>query len=153
MGKRIIYGLLAILLSATACGPSREKLATDYLNTLHPGVSLSVQEAGPISPAYNPSGQLPTIAAKIADYAKGDATDEDLEKVSEKFEDALGDPIRYAAEHPDSQNAKGFRAWVDTHGKMLDVVFFCNSTGTVITGSTLELQERYNDLLSTLFDL
>lgn len=148
--KKVLF--LCALLAAIACGPKKEDQTLAYLNKLHPGVTFTIKQADETVPLYDPRMQLISIAGAVADHAKGDLTFDEVENVAREFEEVLSNPERYAEEHPDRCNTTGFHAWVEANGQILDVVFFYDGGGKQIINSTLELQNRYNELLKTVFD-
>lgn len=141
------FFLLALVLLLTSCS-SRERQALRYLEEQFPGVAFTVEDAGPVIPLYYPGHKLMTIAGLMKDPSSTE-----FEQACQDFEAALN-PKRYAAEHPDKCSHKGFSALVRYPSGSLDVTFFYADGKTrEIFNSTLDLQERYDDILKEAFDL
>lgn len=143
--KRYIILSLALL---TIVGCSREQQALSYLSEEFPRVEFSIEEVGPVVPLYYPGFELMGIASKMKD-----PDSEEFRSACEHFEAAMK-PEQYAKAHPEECDGKGFTAWVNYPGGMLQVTFFYADGKTrEIFSSTLELQEQYDDILKTAFDL
>ena len=141
------YLLLALAL-LTIVGCSRKQQALSYLQEEFPRVEFSIEEAGPIVPLYYPGFELMNIAGLMKD-----PDSEEFRSACEHFEAAMK-PEQYAKAHPEECDGKGFTAWVNYPGGMLQVTFFYADGKTrEIFSSTLELQEQYDDILKTAFDL
>lgn len=141
------FFLLALVLLLTSCS-SRERQALRYLEEQFPGVAFTVEDAGPVIPLYYPGHKLMNIARLMKDPSSTE-----FEQACRHFEDAM-DLERYSADHPDECSAKGFSALVRYPSGSLDVTFFYADGKTrEIFSSTLDLQERYDDILKEAFDL
>ena len=143
--KRYIILALALL---TIVGCSRKQQALSYLQEEFPRVEFSIEEVGPVVPLYYPGFELMGIASKMKD-----PDSEEFRSACEHFEAAMK-PEQYAKTHPEECDGKGFTAWVNYPGGMLQVTFFYADGKTKeIFSSTLELQKQYDDILKTAFGL
>lgn len=144
------FFLLALVLLLTGCS-SRERQALSYLGKQFPGAAFTVEDVGPVISLYYPGHELTRISRLAAGHVKGSG--DEFEQACEHFEAAM-DPQRYATDNPDECGHKGFTACVYYPGGTLDVTFFYADGKTrEIFSSTMELQERYDDILKTAFGL
>ena len=141
MRRLVLLGLALLLASCN----SREQQALSFLQETFPGIEFEVEEAGPVIPLYYPGFELMGISS----LANGQ--EDEFNAACLHFEEVMKDPAAYARAHPDECDTKGFRAWVHYPAGVLDATFFYGDKG--IMASTLELQQQYNDLLKTAFDL
>lgn len=148
--RKLIFILAA--LAAMACGPSKEKQVTDYINANFPRSSFAIKEMGETVPLYNPSAQLVTIAGAVADFTKGAISIEELDRIGNAFLAIINDPIGYAEAHPEQCNTTGFHVWLEMPSGMMPVVFFYDREGKKIMQSTVDLQERYYEINPSLID-
>ena len=140
--------LLLALALLTIVGCSRKQQALSYLSEEFPRIEFTIEEVGPVVPLYYPGFELMGIAGKMKD-----PDSEEFRSACEHFEAAMK-PEQYAKAHQDECDGKGFTAWVNYPGGMLQVTFFYADGKTrEIFSSTLELQEQYDDILKTAFDL
>lgn len=148
MRRLIALGIAATVLAGCS---SQERDALAFMKEAYPGVELSIEEAGPVIPLVNPRTRLVTLAASVTGYLKGETPYDEMMDAIRRVEEPLTDPVGYAEERPGECNCEGFRAKVACDGATIDVVFYYGDSG--IVNSTLELTERYHELIAPYNDV